>query len=94
MAAGGGMFTVQNKGLPGSIYKLCIKSKSIRYIGRKRSCCIAIRTGDWGGGNVITIENEEFQTNCMKILGYSYTDDEVLYLREVFKGANTVKLLE
>lgn len=91
MAAGGGMFTVQNKVLPGAYINFVSKARALGTLG-ERGVVALPWTGDWGGGNVITIENEEFQTNCMKILGYSYTDDEVLYLREVFKGANTVKL--
>ena len=92
MAAGGGMFTVQNKVLPGAYINFVSKARALGTLG-ERGIVALPWIGDWGGGDVITIENEEFQTNCMKILGYSYTDDEVLYLREVFKGANTVKLV-
>ena len=92
MAAGGGMFTVQNKVLPGAYINFVSKARALGTLG-ERGIIALPWIGDWGGGDVITIENDEFQTNCMKILGYSYTDDEVLYLREVFKGANTVKLV-
>jgi len=42
----------------------------------------------WGQeASVITVEKGDFQKNCFKLFGYSYTDDEMKPLREVFMNA-------
>lgn len=93
MAAGGGTFTTHNKLLPGAYINFVSKARALGTMG-DRGVVAMPWISSWGDGkNVITIEAEDFQTNCLKVLGYSYTDDEMLNLREVFKGAKSVKLL-
>lgn len=93
MAAGGGTFVTQNKVLPGAYINFVSRARALGAMGERGIAAVPWISG-WGDGkNVLTVEAEDFQTNCLKILGYSYTDDEMLNLREVFKGASSVKLL-
>lgn len=93
MAAGGGTFTTYNKVLPGSYINFVSAARALGTLGERGIVAMPF-ISSWGdGSNIVTIEAEDFQTDCLKILGYSYTDDEMINLREVFKGAKTVKLL-
>lgn len=93
MAAGGGTFTAQNKILPGAYINFVSKARALGTMGERGVVALPL-VSSWGDSeNIITLEAEDFQTNCLKILGYSYTDDKMLNLREVFKGAKSVKLL-
>ena len=90
--AGGGVFTTHNKVLPGAYINFISKARAIGTIG-ERGTVIMPWYGDFGKtGEIIQLDSESFQKDCSKIIGYSYTDDEVLPLREVFKGAKIVKL--
>ncbi len=92
MAAGGGVFTTQNKVLPGAYINFVSKARALGSIGERGIVAMPF-IGSWGKeGEVISLTVEDFQKECFNILGYSYTDDKMLPLREVFKGASEVKL--
>lgn len=92
MSAGGGIFTTHNKVLPGAYINFVSKAKAMGVIG-ERGILAMPWYGDFGKtGEIIELDSETFQTDCMKILGYGYSDDCMLPLREAFKGAKTVKL--
>lgn len=93
MAAGGGTFVTQNKVLPGAYINFVSKARALGTMGERGVVAMPWISG-WGDSkSVLTVEAEEFQTNCLKLLGYAYTDDEMKNLREMFKGASSVKLL-
>lgn len=93
MAAGGGTFVTQNKVLPGAYINFVSKARALGTMGERGVVAMPFISG-WGDSKtVLTIEAEDFQTDCLNLLGYSYTDDEMKNLREVFKGAKSVKLL-
>ncbi len=92
MAAGGGIFTTENKVLPGAYINFISKARAIGNIG-ERGVLAMPWYGDFGKvGEIIEIDAESFQTDCVKILGHSYSENCMLPLREAFKGAKTVKL--
>ena len=92
MAAGGGVFTTQNKVLPGTYINFVSKARALGSIGERGIVAVPF-TGSWGKENeVISLTAEDFQKSCMSVLGYSYTDDKMIPLREVFKGAREIKL--
>ena len=46
---------------------------------------------DWGEEDkIFTVENSDFQKNCLKIFGYDYTDDKLKGLRDLFLNATTL----
>lgn len=92
MTAGGGIFTAQNKVLPGAYINFVSKARALGFVGERGIVAMPF-ISSWGKENeVISLSSEDFQKKCLNILGYSYTDDKMLPLREVFKGANEVKL--
>jgi len=92
MAAGGGIFTAENKVLPGAYINFVSKARAIGSIG-ERGILAMPWYGDFGKvGEIIEIDSETFQTECVNVLGHNYSDDCMLPLREAFKGAETVKL--
>ena len=92
MAAGGGVFTTQNKVLPGAYINFVSKARALGSIGERGIVAVPF-TGSWGRENeVISLTAEDFQKSCMSVLGYSYTDDKMIPLREIFKGAREIKL--
>ena len=93
MAAGGGVFTTHNKVLPGAYINFVSKARALGAVGERGIVALPF-IGSWGKENeVISLTAEDFQKSCLSVLGYSYTDDKMLPLREVFKGASEVKLL-
>lgn len=92
MALGGGTFTVPNKILPGAYINFVSVARALGSLGERGIVAMPLEM-DWGAENeVITIDAGEFQKEALNILGYSYSDEKMRPLREVFKGANRVKL--
>lgn len=92
MAAGGGVFTSENKILPGAYINFVSKARALGSIG-ERGILAMPWYGDFGKvGEIIEIDCESFQTDSLALLGHNYSDDEMLPLREAFKGASVVKL--
>lgn len=82
MAAGGGVFTTQNKVLPGAYINFVSKARALGSIGERGIVAVPF-IGSWGKENeVISLTAEDFQKSCLSVLGYSYTDDKILPLRE------------
>lgn len=90
MALGGGNFLVQNKVLPGSYINFIAASKATATLSDRGTAAIALDM-DWGAdGEVITVENADFQKESLKIFGYDYTSDKLKGLRDLFLNAKTV----
>lgn len=92
MALGGGTFTVPNKILPGAYINFVSVARALGSLGERGIVAMPLEM-DWGAENeVITIDAGEFQKEALNILGYSFADEKMKPLREVFKGASMVKL--
>lgn len=90
MALGGGIFTAQNKVLPGSYVNFVSASRSIAELGERGFVALPVALS-WGEeGKVFTVTNDDFITNSEKLLGYHYLKDEMQNFRELFKHAKTV----
>jgi len=87
MALGGGTFVLQNKILPGSYINVISAASASAELSDRGIVAIpmALKWGQEAG--VITVEKGDFQKNCFKLFGYSYTDDEMKPLREIFMNA-------
>ena len=87
MALGGGTFVTQNKILPGSYINVISAASASAELSDRGIVAIPMAL-KWGQeGAVITVEKGDFQKNCFKLFGYSYTDDEMKPLREIFMNA-------
>jgi len=87
MALGGGTFVTQNKILPGSYINVISAASASAELSDRGIVAVPLDL-KWGQeGAVITVEKGDFQKNCFKLFGYSYTDDEMKPLREIFMNA-------
>lgn len=89
MALGGGIWTSQNKVLPGSYINFVSASKATVNLGDRGVVAIPLELG-WGpDASVFTVTAEEFQKESLKLFGYDYTDDAMKGLRDLFLNAKT-----
>lgn len=84
MALGGGVFTTQNKVLPGSYINMVSASRASSEISERGIAAMPLLL-DWGeDGKVFTVTSEQFQKDTQKIFGYSYTHEKMKGLRDLF----------
>ncbi len=87
MALGGGTFVTQNKTMPGAYINVVSAARASATLSDRGVVALPIAL-DWGvQDKVLTLTQEEFQKDSLKLLGYDYTADEIMPLREVFLGA-------
>jgi hypothetical protein len=87
---GGGKWLVQNKVLPGFFHRFISANKDGIAISDRGNAAIGLEL-DWGpDGQIVTVENADFQKSTKKIFGYSYTDDQMKPLREIFLNSTTL----
>lgn len=89
MALGGGIWTFQNKVLPGAYINFKSKVRASVSVSDRGYGAMALEL-DWGPvGEVFTVEAEDFQTNSLKYFGYDYAADEMKGLRDLFLNLKT-----
>ena len=90
MALGGGVFTAQNKKLPGAYINFVSAARASATLSDRGIAALPLSL-NWGEeGKVITLTSEDFIYNSRRILGYDYADAALVGLREVFKHAQKV----
>ena len=90
MALGGGSFVTQNKILPGSYINFVSVAAATANLSDRGICTMPLEL-DWGPDEqVFTVTNEDFQKNSKKIFGYSYDNDKLKGLRDLFLNAVTL----
>lgn len=90
MALGGGIFTAQDKVLPG-IY-VNIKTTAAQTGTEPARGVVAVPLVlNWGAENqIFSVTAEEFQKSSLRLFGYAYSAPQMLALRELFRGASRV----
>ena len=89
---GGGTFTSQNKVLPGAYINFISAARAATALSDRGVATMPLEL-DWGpDGTVFEVEQEDFIKNSIKIFGYSYSDEKMLTLRELFKHATKAYL--
>lgn len=87
---GGGIFTAQNKTLPGAYINFVSAARATATLSDRGFVAMPLVL-DWGEeGSVFTVTNDDFIRNCQKIFGYDYTHDKMKGLRDLFKNAQTL----
>lgn len=89
MALGGGTFIAQNKVLPGAYINFVSVAAASATLSDRGIAAIAIET-DWGASGIQEITNGDFQKNSLKLFGYSYDNDALKGLRELFANIKTL----
>lgn len=90
MALGGGIFTSQNKILPGTYINFVSAVKASAALSERGIATIPLSL-DWGEElKIFAVTQEEFAKNSLKIFGYLYPADELKPMREIFLHARKV----
>lgn len=90
MALGGGLWTVQNKVLPGTYINFTSTAKASSALSERGFAAMPLAL-DWGEeSKVFAVTNAEFQKDCLKIFGHNYDEDAMLPLRELFMYTKTL----
>lgn len=87
MALGGGIWSAQNKVLPGSYINFVSLSRASAVLSERGVATLPLML-DWGPDNeVFTVTGSEFQADSLKLFGYPYDSPQLAPLREVFLGS-------
>lgn len=90
MALGGGIFTTQNKVLPGAYINFVSLARATATLSDRGYAAMPLEL-DWGvDGEVFTVTQEDFQKNSKKIFGYEYTSEKLKGLRDLFLNASVL----
>lgn len=90
MALGGGIFTTQNKKLPGAYINFVSVDRATAALSDRGFVAMPLEL-DWGvDGSVFTVRREDFIRDCQKHFGYDYIADEMKGLRDLFLNANVL----
>ncbi|MDD3251921.1 MAG: phage tail sheath family protein [Lachnospiraceae bacterium] len=86
---GGGVFTKQNKVLPGAyINFVSAAARGDKTV--KGVVCVPMESG-WGPERkVMKVDKDSFEDNCLRLLGYPVSAPEMQAFREMFLNANEV----
>ncbi len=90
MALGGGTFLTQNKVLPGSYINFISIANGNANLGERGYGAMALELDFFPDDEIVCVTNEDFMKNSLKIFGYSYTDDRLKGLRELFMNMKTL----
>ena len=90
MALGGGLFTAQNKVLPGTYINFISASRASASLSDRGFAALPVVL-DWGAdGKVFTVTQKEFKEETQKYFGYVYDAAELKKLRDLYAHAKTV----
>ena len=88
---GGGIFTTQNKILPGCYINFISTAKLAATLGERGIVALPIEL-DWGTTEVMELDNGTLISSAKEILGYSYDNEKLVTVREVMKNATRLYL--
>ncbi len=92
MALGGGVWTTQNKKLPGAYINFVSVANASAELSERGYAAMPLVL-DWGAeGKVVTVTEEDFIKNSQKIFGYEYTNAKLMGLRDLFKNLQVLYL--
>jgi hypothetical protein len=90
MALGGGVFTSQNKTLPGSYINFVSAAAASAELSERGIVAVPMSLS-WGIENsIFEVNADTIVTNSMKLFGYAYTEAAMKDIREIFKHAKKV----
>lgn len=89
MSLGGGTFITQNKVLPGAYINFISAARAESALSDRGIVAVPLSL-DWGPeAGVFTVQAEDFEADCLKMLGYAYDAAELKDVREIFRNAKT-----
>ncbi len=92
MALGGGIFTTQNKVLPGAYINFVSASRVNDGLPERGVAALPLEL-DWGAdGEIITVTSENLNDDSMALFGYPAGHEKMKGIRDLMKGASTAYL--
>lgn len=85
MALGGGTWTTQNKKLPGTYINYVSAGIASQALSDRGIATMPVEL-DWGSDEVFQVTTADMQKSALELFGYSYTDDRLKGLRDLFAG--------
>lgn len=89
MALGGGVWTSQNKILPGAYINFISRANTDATLSDRGIATIPL-TFNWGGTGVQRVTVERFTRDAFNLFGYEYDSDELKPIRDIFQNAQVV----
>lgn len=90
MALGGGMWTAQNKVLPGAYINFISVASADAKLSERGYATMPLDL-DWGpDGEIFTVTADDFKTRAFNVFGYDYMHDKLKGLRDLFMYAQTL----
>lgn len=90
MALGGGMWTAQNKVLPGAYINFISVASADAKLSERGYASMPLEL-DWGpDGEIFTVTADDFKTRAFNIFGYDYLSEKLKGLRDLFMYAQTL----
>ncbi|MFI3230485.1 MAG: phage tail sheath family protein [bacterium] len=87
----GGTFLSYNKVLPGAYINFISQARATNSLSDRGVVAMPFSNNWSPESQIITVTSQDFLTNSLSIFGYDYSDDKLLYIREVFKNASILK---
>lgn len=89
MALGGGIWTSQDKVLPGSYINFVSASRADASLSDRGIAAMPLEL-DWGPeGEVFSVTSDDFRRKTRTIFGYTYADEKMKGLRDLFRNIRT-----
>lgn len=90
MALGGGVFTAQNKALPGAYINFFSVAAASASVSDRGVVTMPLEL-DWGKDDeVFSVTGEDFQKRSLEVFGFPYADGRMKGLRDLFLNAQTL----
>ncbi len=91
MALGGGIWTTQNKVLPGSYINFVSVASADARLSERGYATMPLEGLDWGpDGEIFEVTADDFKTRALNIFGYDYLHEKLKGLRDLFAYAQTL----
>lgn len=91
MALGGGIWTTQNKVLPGSYINFVSVASADARLSERGYATMPLEELDWGpDGEIFEVTADDFKTRALNIFGYDYLHEKLKGLRDLFAYAQTL----
>lgn len=91
MAFGGGIFTIQNKKLPGAYINFVSAASAVAGTFSRGIAAMGLELG-WGAeGEIFTVTRDAFRKDALSVFGYPYDAPELAGVREIFINAHTLR---
>ncbi len=88
MALGGGFFTSENKVLPGAYINFVSTKNIVNTFGERGTGVIGMKLDWFPDDTLVELTREKLINDCFTLFGCSYSDDELVGIRDFFRNGS------